>query len=77
MSQISFADAKYAGKSKKTRREVFLVDLNPAAHICGITPEVICQTVGVSRLSQEAKLVDRAPFTYLIPHRSPRPRRVN
>ena len=24
MSQISFADAEYAGKRKKTRREVFL-----------------------------------------------------
>ena len=26
MSQISFADAEYAGKRKKTRREVFLED---------------------------------------------------
>jgi transposase, IS5 family len=27
MSQISFADAEYAGKSKKTRREVFLEEM--------------------------------------------------
>jgi transposase, IS5 family len=27
MSQISFADAEYAGKRKKTRREVFLEDM--------------------------------------------------
>lgn len=28
MSQISFADAEYAGKRKKTRREVFLEEMN-------------------------------------------------
>ena len=28
MSQISFADAEYAGKRKKTRREVFLDEMN-------------------------------------------------
>jgi hypothetical protein len=27
MSQISFADAEYAGKRKKTRREVFLEEM--------------------------------------------------
>jgi IS5 family transposase len=27
MSQISFADAKYAGKRKKTRREIFLQEM--------------------------------------------------
>jgi transposase, IS5 family len=27
MSQISFADAEYAGKRKKTRREVFLDEM--------------------------------------------------
>jgi transposase, IS5 family len=27
MSQISFADAEYAGKKKKTRREVFLDEM--------------------------------------------------
>jgi len=29
MSQISFADAEYAGKRKKTRREVFLDEIRP------------------------------------------------
>ena len=28
MSQISFADAEYAGKRKKTRREVFLEEMD-------------------------------------------------
>lgn len=27
MSQISFADAEYAGKMKKTRREIFLAEM--------------------------------------------------
>ena len=27
MSQISFSDAEYAGKRKKTRREVFLEEM--------------------------------------------------
>ena len=27
MTQISFADAEYAGKRKKTRREVFLEEM--------------------------------------------------
>ncbi len=27
MSQISFSDAEYAGKRKKTRREVFLQEM--------------------------------------------------
>lgn len=30
MSQLSFADAEYAGKRKKTRREVFLEEMAPA-----------------------------------------------
>lgn len=28
MSQMSFADAEYAGKRKKTRREVFLQEMD-------------------------------------------------
>ena len=28
MSQISFSDAEYAGKRKKTRREVFLKEMD-------------------------------------------------
>lgn len=31
MSQISFADAEYAGKRKKTRREVFLEEMEQVA----------------------------------------------
>ena len=33
MSQLSFSDAEYAGKRKKTRREVFLEEMAQVLHI--------------------------------------------
>lgn len=38
MSQMSFGDAEYAGKKKRTRREVFLAEMGqviPWACCCG------------------------------------------
>jgi hypothetical protein len=49
MSQISFADAEYAGKRKKTRREVFLgigsthKNKRPEAFASGRLPSVFHQ----------------------------------
>jgi IS5 family transposase len=35
MKQISFADAEYAGKRKKTRREVFLEEMERVVRLPG------------------------------------------